>query len=312
MNQLLLSYIKFIIIANISRNALNFSKMSKHKVSHDSFSKMLHRDYDWSKTLETLNRIPKSKKGYLLIDDTVIEKPHSSKLEGASWVYSSSHGKCIFGYHLVILAWTDGKKKVIVDQKMYIKGGKSKIDLALDMLSYARNKLKLKPKYVLFDSWYSSKKILRRVSDYGWYFVTRIKKNRKFGSDKLTTYKINPYWIAKDSLNCGLRVLVVRNGKKYFCTNLLSLGKKELLEIYRIRQTIEEINKLLKFCGLNDCQARKIKAYNQHVQCTIIAFTLLEHESRRLGQSIYSLKKGNSLTERYVEKHCFSRLNLAA
>jgi hypothetical protein len=34
-------------------------------------------------------------------------------------------------------------------------------------------------------------------SDYGWYFTTRFKKNRKFTKKKLTDHKSHPYWMEK-------------------------------------------------------------------------------------------------------------------
>jgi hypothetical protein len=86
------------------------------------------------------------------------------------------------------------KKCVVVDQKIYSKGEKTKIKIALDMISYARNKLKLKPKYVLFDSWYTAQKLLSQISDYGWFFYIHIKKNRLFNDKKLKSYKTNTYW----------------------------------------------------------------------------------------------------------------------
>jgi hypothetical protein len=300
------------MIANISRNARTFSHLCKGAYSHDSFTRMLYKPIDYLIYLVSLTQAKNIKGGYFILDDTVIEKPYSSKLEGAIWAYSSSHKKCIYGYHLVLLIWTDGTRKIVIDYRLHSKNSKNKINLALELLSYARNQVRMKPEFVLFDSWYSSKKILKRIKDYGWYFVTRLKKNRKFGNTSLIKYKTNPYWMAKDRLSCGLKVQIVRNGKQYFATNLMRLSKTEILNLYRIRQTIEEMNKLLKFCGLNDCQARKIKALNKHVQCTILALTLLEQESRRQGHSIYSLKKDNRLKEAYVQKLCETKLSLAA
>lgn len=312
MNQRLVYYIMLLILSNVSRNARTFSFWLWSKVSAASFLRFLNCYFEWVSLLNFLLIKEKIKKGYLIIDDTVIEKPFSSKLEGATWVYSSKHKKCIFGYHLVVLVWTDGKRKFVLHAQLYASGGKSKIELALELLSYARNTLRLKPEFVLFDSWYSAKDILKRIKDYGWYFVTRLKKNRKFGEKYLYDYKTNPYWDAKDTLNCGLRVHVVRHGKKYFATNRLTLSKTEMLDLYKIRQTIEEVNKLLKFLGLNDCQARKAKAQSKHAQCVIIAFTLLEQESKKFGCSIYSLKKDNRLSEEYVRNLCEERLKMSA
>ena len=312
MNQHLLMYISLLIKTTCSRNALNFSKLCDQKLSHDSISRFLYQFIDWRFLLYRLINIGKKRKGYFIIDDTVIEKPYSSKLEGASWVYSSKHKKVIFGYHLVVLAWTDGAKKFVIDCRLYEKGGLSKIKLALEMLSYARNKLRLKPEFVLFDSWYSSSTLMKRIKDYGWYFICRVKNNRKFDGKRIKHYLTNPYWMLKGSFSCGLRALVVRNGTEYYATNLMRLSKSDLFEIYRKRQMIEEINKLLKFCGLNDCQARGFKAQSKHVHCVIIAFSLLQLESLRTGRSIYSLKKDHRLSAMVLESPSFKRLKRAA
>src|SRR5262252_1482396 len=69
-----------------------------------------------------------------------------------------------------------------------VKGGASKYDLALELLSYARNRLRCKPAFVLFDSWYPSKQLLKRIRDYGWYFVCQLKKTRVFEGRALRYY----------------------------------------------------------------------------------------------------------------------------
>lgn len=62
------------------------------------------------------------------------------------------------------MGWT----RIPLALRLWQKGGPSKYELALELLSYARNHLKCKPEYVLFDAWYPSKKLLKRVWDYGW------------------------------------------------------------------------------------------------------------------------------------------------
>jgi Transposase DDE domain len=68
--------------------------------------------------------------------------------------------------------------------------------------------------YVLFDAWYPSKRLLKRIRDSGWYFVCRLKKNRRFNGQPLRTYRRNPYWRERGWLTGGLKVLVVRYGAK--------------------------------------------------------------------------------------------------
>jgi hypothetical protein len=82
-------------------------------------------------------------------------------------VWSSTHKKVVFGVSVVLLAWTDGHIRIPVAFRVWQKGGPSKFVLALELLSYARNRLKCKPQFVLFDSWYLSKRVLKQIRDYG-------------------------------------------------------------------------------------------------------------------------------------------------
>ena len=97
----------------------------------------------------------------------------------AAWVWSNKDRKVLFGVSVVLLVWTDGQIRIPLAFRVWHKGGASKYDLALELLSYARNRLKCKPAFVLFDSWYPSKKLLKRIRDYGWYFVCQLKKNAR-------------------------------------------------------------------------------------------------------------------------------------
>ena len=68
--------------------------------------------------------------------------------------------------------------------RLWRPGGLSKIELALELLRYARHHLHSRPEYVLCDAWYPSRRFLKRLRDYGWYFVCRLKKNRRFKEAK--------------------------------------------------------------------------------------------------------------------------------
>src|SRR5262245_53714815 len=105
--------------------------------------------------------------GHLIVDDTVVAKPYARRLGEAAWVWSNKERKVLFGVSVVLVVWTDGQVRIPLAFRVWHKGGPSKYDLALELLSYARNRLKCKPAFVLFDSWYPSKKLMKRIRDYG-------------------------------------------------------------------------------------------------------------------------------------------------
>ena len=63
----------------------------------------------------------------------------------------------------------------------------SKLDLARQMLQQVFLLLpKTNPVYVLFDSWYTSAKLVKWIRQHGWHVIAAIKSNRKVSGQKLT------------------------------------------------------------------------------------------------------------------------------
>jgi hypothetical protein len=87
----------------------------------------------------------------------VIPKPFATAMEGLAWVFSSQERRPVYGFSLVLLVWTDGSLRVPLGVRLWHKGGPSTYALALELLSHARNRLRCRPAYVLFDAWYPSK-----------------------------------------------------------------------------------------------------------------------------------------------------------
>lgn len=283
-------------------------------VSHDRLTRMLQADWSGQTLLELAVRtLFVWERGYLILDDTVIPKPFATAIESLAWVYSSQERKPVYGLSLVLLIWTDGTLRIPLGLRLWHKGGSSKYALALELLSYARNRLRCRPEYVLFDAWYPSKALLKRIRDYGWYFICRLKKNRRFNNQPLRTYRRHPYWAASGQRNGGLNVLVVRYGAKYFATNRLTLPAAEVRRLYRIRAQIEEVIRACKDqLGFNGCQARSERAQLHHLTCCLVAFCVLERERQAQGLTLYKLKRYLSCQGRRLALPALERLRQAA
>ena len=187
-------------------------------VSHDRLTRWLHADWSGHTLLELACRtLFVWERGYLIIDDTVVPKPFATTIEGLAWVFSSQERKPVYGLSLVLLVWTNGTLRVPLGVRLWHKGGPSKYALALEWLGYARHRLRCRPAYVLFDAWYPSKVLLKRIHDYRWSFVCRLKKNRRFNGHAVRHHRRHPYWAESGWLTGGLKVLVVRYGAKDLC-----------------------------------------------------------------------------------------------
>jgi hypothetical protein len=90
--------------------------------------------------------------GSLLLDDTVIPKPFAIAIESLAWVYPSQERKPVYGFSLVLLVWTIGALRTPLGLRLWHQGGPSKYALALELLSYALNRLRCRPEHVLIDA----------------------------------------------------------------------------------------------------------------------------------------------------------------
>jgi hypothetical protein len=202
-------------------------------VSHDRLTRLLQGDWSGQRLLElALRTLFVWERGYLIIDEAVIPKPFAAAIEGLAWVFSSQERKPVYGLCFVLLVWTDGTLRIPLGMRLWRKGGPSKYELALALLSDARHRLRCHPDLVLFDAWYPSRALLKRIRDYGWYFVCRLKKNRWFNGQALRSYWRHPSWAECGWLSGGLKVLVVRYDKKYYATNRLTLSAAEVRRLF--------------------------------------------------------------------------------
>jgi hypothetical protein len=237
------------------------------------------------------------------VDDTIVEKPHAALLEEAAWVWSTTQNRVVFGIPLVLLVWTHGQVRIPMAFRIWKKGGPSKCDLALELLSYARNRLKVKPQFVWFDSWYPSKRLLKRLQDYGWSLVCQLKKNRTFEGRPLKAYRRQPYWHGVGRLSGQIKVVVVRHRRTYDATNRLSLPAQEGRELYTWRQAIEEVIKVLKAqvsleagqAGYTRSQWTETHEHEggqaHHMALCVAAYLILERERVDQGITLCQLRR---------------------
>jgi putative transposase len=273
-------------------------------VSHDRLTRMLQGTWSGHTLLDlALRTLFRVAGGFLIVDDTVVAKPYARLLGEAAWVWSNKDRKVLFGVSVVLLVWTDGHVRIPLAFRVWQKGGASKYDLALELLSYARNRLRCKPHFVLFDSWYPSQKLLKRIRDYGWYFVCQLKKNRRFEGRPLVRYLQQPYWQATGSLSGGIKVFVVRYRRKYYATNRLTLTAPEVRRLYRKRHEVEEVIKVLKSqLSLEACQGGFTRSWKatprptegaqtHHVALCLVAYVIVERERLEQGCTWRQLKR---------------------
>jgi len=137
------------------------------------------------------------------------------------------------------------------------------------------------------------------VRDDGWYVVCHLKQKRRFNGQAVRQHRRHPYWAERGWRSGGLKVLVVRPGKKYDATNRLTLAAAEVRRLDRLRSQSEEVSRVCQDqLALTGCQARSERAQLHHVVCGLIACCILERERHQCGLSVYKLKRQLSLQGR--------------
>jgi putative transposase len=262
------------------------------RVSHDTLRRVLYQKVPWSRRLwDTFVQGLVQKGGYLVIDDTSWER-FTRVADAVSWVWSSSVGKPVWGMQVVLLLWTNGKWKVPVGMRIWRKGGPSKVELAIGLLRQARRR-GLQPAYVLCDSWYAAGQILNLLDGWGWHYVMRLKSNRKFGDHSLRTTWPHRYGHAQGEFRGGAHpVLVVKDGRRYWGTNDLTLTPRDVKGHYSHRQQIEETFRLLKQeFGWGSCSCQKQQAQWAHLHLGLYALMLTQQTAFARGQTIYAFRQ---------------------
>jgi hypothetical protein len=144
---------------------------------------------------------------FLTLDDSLTQKDKGTHLlQSVDWHFDHNQQRVIkAGNHVVLrihwgayhfpLLWRPYLRESTVRRlnRRRKKNTKlryqSKLALAQEMLQQVISYLpKTNPVYVLFDSWYTSAKLVKWIRQQGWHVIAAIKSNRKLSGQKLTQW----------------------------------------------------------------------------------------------------------------------------
>jgi putative transposase len=119
-------------------NASALAMAEGQDFAHDTLYRALNQPLAsfFELSLELCKAMGGLDRGYLILDDVLIQRYRSGKL-GLKKARDTSTGAWVFGLSLVVLAWTDGKRRIPLAFLPYF-GEESKLDLALALLEWAK------------------------------------------------------------------------------------------------------------------------------------------------------------------------------
>jgi hypothetical protein len=230
--------------------------------------------------------------GYLILDDTILER-FTARLGCVFKLKDTKRNTYLLGLNIVLLCWSNGKRTIPIGFRIYVAQGVSKFDLAMQLLRFAHDTLKLTPEHVLFDSWYGSEALLKQCRSFNWHFLTRPRKNRVLcGRALKRVHNSIPYWGSVGLVKGGIAVVVYRHGGKYFASSDLELTRDEIRRLYSIRTGIEEVFRVLKQeCGWQGVQARQLRPIRSQLTAGVLGFFWLGLLAKTRKCSVYKLRR---------------------
>ncbi len=295
-----LDYINFLIAASTVYSCTEAARCYSSLVnapSHDCFTRLLQNQSSDTESLWTeVRKFVTPKEGYLIVDDTVLDKPYSEKMGFVRYQWSGKHHRTVKGIGLVTLVWTDGTTVIPLDFRIYNidEDDKTKNDHFLDMLDKAEER-GFNPEFVLFDTWYASVKNLKAIRKKEWHFLTRLKNNRLVnpnnkGNVPLETVDIPPEGLVVHLKAYGFvkvfRIVSKDGDTQHWVTDVQDMDESKREDLAKKSWKIEEYHRGIKqFCGVEKCQARKEESQRAHIMFSLRAFLRLELQRIKSGIS---------------------------
>lgn len=316
-------YCQFLTNSHINYTNTYFAEHTE-TLSHDSINRFLAKsdlqpNLIWDKVKDLITWSPG---GYLIFDDSVIDKNHSTKIETVYKQWSGNCHKVIRGIGLIgcIYYNPELKESWLLNFRIYDKADKkSKIDHVLDMIDEAEIK-KIEYSTALFDAAYANEKLLNKCNYYNKYFVCNTKKNRKIcivdpeliGTKTYTKEYIELRTQNLESLEIGNQGVLVtfqnlRNQQvikvfksqvstdriDYLITNQLEIESlEEILIINKCRWVIEQFHREIKqITGIESCQCRRSNSQRNHICCSLLAWINFKNRYYNLGLTVYQQKE---------------------
>lgn len=278
---------------------------------------------------------------FILVDDSKSNKPKTSlHFEIVDWFFNSEEGRG-YGYGAVFVTvhLRKGNRSSLVALRLYLRQStvrrlnrerqksnngkhllkkvsfKSKYTIVKEILKELALLLPEKARvYVLFDSWYASKKLIRFCRQRGWHVICRLKRNRLFRKNGRAEYRSlsrHARWIRTKNLTAttvgssdsstrywvysmrghlqGIQdevsiIISKRHSRdkrpEFFLVTDLNLTAREALQYYGKRWDIEVDHLYLKVhLGLGDFRLRSYEGISKYFD--LVALTLMYLQWRK-------------------------------
>jgi len=287
-------------------------------ISHDRINRYLRGEKLTPRLLwdNVKSLVQSTQNGYLLFDDTVLDKRYSASIELTRRQYSGTEHRVIRGIGLISCVYVNAETEQfwVIDYRLYDPDGDghSKLDQVAEMLNSVVYSKQLSFATVLMDSWYAAQELMTQIDQLGKVYYCPLKCNRRIDDSSGT----QPYqridelnWTAeelqqgklvkvrgfpKDKKVKLFRVTVSTNRTDFVATNNLSQDSIDAVQdVCDVRWKIEQFHRELKqLTGVEACQCRKARIQRNHIACALLVWSRLKTIAYQTGKTIYQIKHG--------------------
>src|SRR3954471_765888 len=259
-------------------------------------------------------------RGYLVVDDVVIEKPFAKRLPWAAWTYSFAQKRKVYGCHIVLLSWTSdptGRWRIPVAFRLWrpkrtCRPGRyhKKTELVVIMLRELVA-AGCPAAYLVGDTAYTGGGVSKTAARLGLVWVGTLsprttvvyRGQRPAVRDLARHLKLK--WRPKRGVRARalrvyapalgqVRLVVLKNEHgnfEYLVTNALATDLSTLVARKRSRWRIETIFRDTKqLAGLAACQCWVDQAFVRHVALVFLTFVVLQVLRRAPQETVGAVK----------------------
>lgn len=317
------NYCQYLISSQKNYTLTNYAEHVSN-VSHDLVKLFLEQERLSGSDVwkHVKDKIVESDNGFIIFDDTVLDKSYSKKIDSVRWQYSGNAHDVIRGIGLLNCIYVNPETQQfwVIDYRVFDpdKDGKTKVQHLKDMLTNIIHHKKIPFKTVLMDSWYANYQLMLFIHHLGKLFYCPLKKNRlvrPIDSDEkyqaVTKLDWDDYTLKQGQLiqlksmpkEIPLKLFsisIATNRMDFVVTNDTNQSCADDTKIIcGIRWCVEQFHREIKqVTGIEKCQCRKQRIQRNHIACAMQVWIFLKNLAYETGQTIYQIK--NNLMRNYL------------
>lgn len=316
-------YCQFLLVSQVNYTQTYFASHSE-QYSHDRVNRFMRESKLTPRELREQVRhdLELSENGYILFDDTVLDKRYSFTMEPVRRQWSGNAKQVIKGVGIVTCVYVnpDIDRFWVIDYRIFDpdRDGRTKLDHLFDMWQTLVYVSKIPFRTVLMDSWYATMKVMKLIEKAGKIYYCPLKANRQITQNPGDEYcRVDSLVWSDEDAESGktvhlkkfprghqvklFRIALSTRRTEYVVTNdQTQISAYATRQQSAIRWKIEQFHREAKqVTGLEACQCRSQRAQRNHIACAMLVWVRLNQVAQNTCSTIYQVKQ--NLLDNYMQ-----------